>query len=193
MVERAGLGDALGHAADVGDRLRRVLDRVDALGRERGMALEAVHMGARAELALVRADDAHAGRLADHAGHRLHRALAQLGDQPAHADAADLLVIGEGEMQRRLELRLRELGRHRQQHGDEALHVAGAAAVEQAVLLRHRERVGRPVLAVDRAPRRYGPTASGRAGRRGPNVANRLAFLPVSSKTSWDSMPSFFR
>ena len=34
---------------------------------------------------------------------RLHRRGASARDQPAHADAADLLVIGEGEVDRRRE------------------------------------------------------------------------------------------
>src|SRR6266508_983979 len=67
------------------------------------------------------------------------------------AQAADLLVVGEGEMHRHLEPGTLEGGDIGQAGGNESLHVAGAAAVEVAVfLLGEVPRIGRPGLAVDR-------------------------------------------
>ena len=74
----------------------------------------------------------------------------EIGEQAPHAEAAHLLVVGEGEVQRHFEARLRELGHQRERHGEEAFHVAGAAAVEPALALVDREGIARPFLAVDR-------------------------------------------
>jgi hypothetical protein len=49
-------------------------------------------------------------------------------------------------MDRRCQLRLQHLRHHGEAHRDEALHVGGAAAVESAVALDERERIGAPVL-----------------------------------------------
>jgi hypothetical protein len=40
----------------------------------------------------------HAGRLADDAGERRDAGVAHVGDQPARAEAADLLVVAEREV-----------------------------------------------------------------------------------------------
>ena len=85
---------------EVGDDLAGDLHRVDAVRRQRRMRLVAAHAAAPALLALVRDDELHAGRLADDAAERLHAARDDVGDQPPHADAADLLVVGQREMQR---------------------------------------------------------------------------------------------
>ena len=55
-------------------------------------------VAAHAALALVADDDPHAGRLADEAGLGPDRPLPQALDEVPRTDAADLLVIGEGEM-----------------------------------------------------------------------------------------------
>src|SRR3546814_20796224 len=70
-------------------------------------------------------------------------------DQAAHADAADLLVIGKREVDRRFQAALQKAGGEGQRDGEEALHVRRAAAVEPAFLLRRLEGVGCPILAVD--------------------------------------------
>lgn len=53
-------------------------------------------------------------------------------------------------MDRRLQLRLQHLRHHRETHGDESLHIGGAAAVKPAVALDQFERIVAPVLADDR-------------------------------------------
>jgi len=54
------------------------------------------------------------GRLADDGERGLAKAPAELGDQMRRAEAADLLVIGEGEVDRHLE-RLRQHLRHQRE------------------------------------------------------------------------------
>ena len=53
----------------------------------------------------------------------------EIGDQAADTDAADLLVVGERDMQRPPEPAPRELGRESECDGDETFHVGAAAAV----------------------------------------------------------------
>src|SRR3546814_1601500 len=76
-----------------------------------GMAFEAAHFAAHALLSLVRHHDLHAGRLADDAGLGLDRHVAQHLDQAAHANAADLLVMGQGQVDRRLQPAAQEFRR----------------------------------------------------------------------------------
>ena len=85
---------------EVGDDLAGDLDGVDAERRQRRMRFVSAHAAAPALLALVRDDELHAGRLADDAAQRLDAARDDVVDQPPHADAADLLVVGQREMQR---------------------------------------------------------------------------------------------
>ena len=125
-------------------------DRVDPGARPARMSVLAGDGRGQHVDALMRADRAHAGRLADDHHARLGQARRQLGDQPAHPDATDLLVIGEGEVDRHGEPRRLERRRERQRAGDEALHVGGAAAVEAAVAFGQGERIARPALAHDR-------------------------------------------
>ena len=67
------------------------------------MRLEAMRGDAEAELALVGGDRLHQCRFAHDAEAGLHRRILQKIEQASHADAADLLVIGEGEIDRRLQ------------------------------------------------------------------------------------------
>ena len=75
---------------------------------------------------------------------------AEMRDQGPHADAADLLVMGKRQVDRRGE-RARDHLRHRRQTaGEIALHVGCAAAMQAAAARGEAERVVRPGLAVDR-------------------------------------------
>ena len=56
----------------------------------------------------------------------------QMIEQPGHPLAADLLVVAQREVDRRLEPALQEFRHERQRGRDEALHVRGAAAVAAA-------------------------------------------------------------
>ena len=105
---------------------------------------------AHAVLALVADDDLHLGRFADEAAERPDRPFGDLAQHRPHADAADLLVIGDRKMDRRRQLRLNHLRHHCEADGDKSLHVGGAAAVKLAVALDERERVLGPVLSRDR-------------------------------------------
>ncbi len=153
-------------SVELADDARADLDRVDRLVRQRRMRRVALDAAAPAMHALVRQRRHHPGRLADDAGERLDAALAQVGDQARRAEAADFLVVAEGEVNREWQVggEVRRHLRHRQ--ADEALHVGAAAAVEAAALDFGAERVERPVLAVPRH----------RVGVAGDDHAGALAF-----------------
>ena len=91
-------------------------------------------------------------------------------------------------MDRHLQPARLEVRHHGERAGEIALHVAGAAAVELAVALGQRERVGVPVWPATGTtsvwPDRAMPAAS-----LGPMVANRLAFSPSGVGTRWLAMP----
>jgi hypothetical protein len=139
---------ALGHVAQLADHARRHLDGIDRLRRERGVRLLAAHAAFVAVDALVRGGRHHAGGLADDAGQRRDAGVLHVGDQLAHAQAADFLVVTERQMHRERRLAVQEIAGVGQRHADKTLHVAAAAAVEPAVADRSRQRVQRPVLAV---------------------------------------------
>ena len=80
--------DAVGHAADVGDQLRRVLDRVHRRRRQRRMRFAAAHPATEIALALVRDDRLHVGGLADDAAGGADAAVGQIGHQATHAEEA---------------------------------------------------------------------------------------------------------
>src|SRR3546814_19925397 len=97
----------------------------------------AAHVAADRGLALVAGDDLHLGRLADHAHGRAHRLAREELQEVWHALAADLLVVGEAEMDRCREIVLEEARRMGQRPRDEGLHNRGAAAVEAAAVPAH--------------------------------------------------------
>ena len=101
-------------------------------------------------LALVRDHRLHAGGLADDGAGGADAVARQVFEQAARADAAHFLVIGECKINRRLEIGRGKARRHRQDDGEVAFHVAGAAAVELVASHRRLERIARPVLAVHR-------------------------------------------
>ena len=138
------------HLVQIVNELAGEMDRADAEMGHRGVRLEAGEFGDVDLGALVGVDHRHHGRLADDDGARARHFAGHAGGQRMGADAADLLVVGEREMDRPLERRLLDLGQHAEPDGVERLHVAGAAAVVLAVLERERPRIGVPRLAVDR-------------------------------------------
>jgi hypothetical protein len=81
------------------------------LRRERRMRLLAAHAAAVAVHALVRDGRHHAGGLADDAGQRLDARVAQVGDQFLHAEAADLFLVAEGEVDREGRVAVQEASR----------------------------------------------------------------------------------
>ncbi len=99
-------------------------------------------------------------------------------DQPAHADAADLLVVGQREMHGTRETAAQELGDEREPRRRKALHVGDAAADHPVADQRGLERIGVPRLAVHRHDVRV-PGKHDASGRRLPSragsVANRFA------------------
>ena len=131
--------------------------------------------------ALVAGHAVHHRRLADDHRRGLRQPVQQVRDHQRRAEAADLLVMGQHDLQRPLHPGLQRQRHRRQRQRVEALHVAGAAAIEPAVALgqHERDRWSRPARRP--APRRYGPTARSRRSPRGPTLAKIEAFCPVGS------------
>jgi hypothetical protein len=150
LVPRPGVAHPVGETADVDDELRRVVDRVHRVRGERRVRFLASDRAAEAAEALVRDDRLHGGRLAHDAAPRPDAVAGEILEEPAHAEASDLLVVGEREVHRRLEVRGQEPRRRGERGRDIALHVAGAAAVDALVLQGRGERIGVPGLPVDR-------------------------------------------
>src|SRR4030095_6019400 len=70
--------------------------------------------------------------------------------EPAHADAADFLVVGQREMQWPLETAAQKFGDERETRRRKAFHVGDAAAGDLVTEPGCREGVRAPWLAVDR-------------------------------------------
>ena len=149
LLRRLGVELVL-HRVEVMDELAGEMDGADPEMGHRGVRLEAGEPGDVDLRALVGVDHGHHGRLADDDGTRPGHFACHAGGQPVGADAADLLVIGEREVNRLLELGLLELRQHGEADGIERLHVAGAATMVFAVLQGERPGIGVPWLAIDR-------------------------------------------
>ncbi len=143
--------------------------------------------------ALMPHAELHAGRLADDGKAGLGQILADGLQKMRRAQAAQFLVIGEGEMERRLQRLGCHLRHQRQAKRDEALHVAGAAAHKTRIRFHQLERITGPGLAFDRHH-------VGMAGEHdaaiafGPIVAHRLALgWPSGAGTISTATPCSFR
>ena len=137
------------HRADVGDDLARDLDRIDAVRSQCGVRFETAHRASIRPLALVRDDELHACRLTDDATSWLIRNVGQVRDQPPHADASDLLVVRQREVQGLRERAPGHLRHQCERDADEALHVADTPADDGVAGSRDLPRIGRPRLAID--------------------------------------------
>ena len=118
--------------------------------RQRGMSASAGNNQPARDLALVRIADRKPGRLADNAQRRFDRGVCNVGHQIRCAEAADLLVIGQRDVNRRRGRGRCEMWDMRQHRGDEALHVGRAPPDDAAVAPCCGEGRARPVLARDR-------------------------------------------
>ncbi|MNE69216.1 hypothetical protein D3C80_1649270 [compost metagenome] len=101
--------------AQLADQPRRILDGIHPRGRVRRMAGRTLHLTAHCQLALVPQHRLEFGRLADQAQARLAGPSFEGREQGTHAQAADLLVIGERQVNGHPQ-RLREKRGHRRQH-----------------------------------------------------------------------------
>ncbi|MCY1438054.1 hypothetical protein D9M71_542380 [compost metagenome] len=90
------------------------------------------------------------GWFANDAQHRFDRTLLEGLEQGAHAQAADFLVVGQGDMHRQAQRGLHQRGHQGEHAGDVALHVRRTATVQQPIALGELERRDGPRLAVDR-------------------------------------------
>ena len=119
-----------------------------------GVRLASMDRAAEAMCALVGNDGLHRGGFAHDTARRADMILLQVANQSAHADAADLLVVAQRIVQRRIEAivvqRGDEFRRFRQGDADESLHVRGTAGIQFAVVLDGVKRVRVPILAIHR-------------------------------------------
>ncbi|MDU6077007.1 MAG: hypothetical protein E6662_00595 [Pantoea sp.] len=94
------LPQRLADADDMPNQLRRLLNGVDALRRIGGMAGAAAHLTAHRHFALMAVNRLHCRGFADNAERGLFRRCLEMRHQRAHAQAADLLIVRESQMQR---------------------------------------------------------------------------------------------
>jgi len=113
------------------------------------MRFVSAHAAAPRLAALVGDDELHAGWLADDAAGWRNTARDDVGDQPAHADAADFLIVRQREMQWPRKAAAEELRNEREADRAEALHVGDAAPVQAIAGERRFERIRVPRLSVD--------------------------------------------
>ena len=157
-IERAEVALRARDVPQFGDDFAGGLDGVDAEMGERGMTLVAVDMAAHTCLPLCAITGCIA--VGSPMMHRrgFDRPVGQPLDQAAHADAADLLVIGERQMDRR-----RALGARNSGTSDSSIAMKlFMSAVPRPKRLPSRSvtwKGRRPRPGRRREPRRYGPTA----------------------------------
>ena len=92
----------------------------------------------------------HGGGLADDHRIRAGQVDAEPRDHVERTETGRLLVVAQENMNRPLKRSLLEFRDHRQRDGAEALHVDRAPPVEALAVATQRERVGTPVLPLDR-------------------------------------------
>jgi len=140
------------------------------------MAAAPAHVHPHRHAPLVRQDRLHEGGFADDAQVRAQPALVQVLHQPACAEAPDLLVVAQQQVDRAAQPGGLQGGHGGQHGGDEALHVRGAAPVQAAVVAHEGERVGGPGLAVHR-DRVHVAGQGDAAGRLRPDGGMQVGFL----------------
>ncbi|MCY1357349.1 hypothetical protein D9M69_438390 [compost metagenome] len=133
--------------AQRGDEVAGQMDGIGRAWRQRGMGLLATAVGAVGTLALVAKHELHIGRLTNDAQEGSHWGQVQHVEQTAHANATDLLIMGQGQLQRPAEGVVCRLEHRIDCQGDKTLHVAAATAVDPAVAHGCLERRDRPGLA----------------------------------------------
>ena len=138
------------HAVELGREQRAGMHRAGAKLRLGGMRREAGDPRQEGADALVGIGDVERGRLADDDGGGARQGPAHRRDAVDHAEAGDLLVIGEEEMDRRRQPRAEEVRYQRQGQRDEALHVDGASTIGPPVRDMQREGIPAPGLPLDR-------------------------------------------
>src|ERR1700692_3821198 len=127
IIALLDLREPIGNLTYEHNQARGIFDRIDPVGDIAGVGLSAVHRAAEAMRTLVGNDGLHGSGLADHASRRADGIFLQIAYQAAYAEAADLLVITQRVMQRRIESILVQR-RHKfwclsECDADEALHI----------------------------------------------------------------------
>ncbi|EPY27805.1 acetylornithine deacetylase [Strigomonas culicis] len=146
LFEGAFLRQPLTQCEEVREHLRRGLQRVVAGGLQRAVRRQALALVHHEGDALVRDDELQAGWLAHDAA--LALMLLNLAEDERRSHHGGLLVVRKGEVDRFLQCPAlpQQLRHEGEGDRDEALHVAGAAAVQSAVALHHPEGVRAPAL-----------------------------------------------
>ncbi|CUJ13090.1 Uncharacterised protein [Achromobacter kerstersii] len=108
----------------------------------------AVHLAAEQVDALVGHHHLHARGFTHDAAFGADAAFQQIGQHVGRARAAHFFVIREGQVDWLLARHGQKFRHQRQRAGDETLHVARAAAIQQAVFFDELERVRGPILAI---------------------------------------------
>ena len=109
----------------MGDHLCRRFDCIDTAVSQGRVRLQTVHMATHPLLAFMGAHRLHAGRLADDT--RIGPLVEPLEhlDQATHTDTTNLLIIGEGQVDRHLQVAFQEFRCQGQYDGDKAFHIGG--------------------------------------------------------------------
>ena len=132
------------------DQPRALHDRRDAVGQQRGMDLEPLHVHEISGAALVAGDDGHAAWLADDGGACFRHNVLHGGDHRGRTGAAHLFVIRQHKLQRAANTAVLRLDQRADGQRHKTLHVAGAATIKATVPFGHGPGVGRPGLAIHR-------------------------------------------
>ena len=115
--------------------------------RHAGMGLAARDGGAETGCALVAVNNGHVGGFADNDQPGPCQPRSHLVNHRAHTGAPHLLIIGEHDMDGRLQVPRFVLWHHRECASQEPLHIASATPIEHAVALGDFEWIARPLLA----------------------------------------------
>ena len=150
IILRTILAQLILRGANLARQVTGKMQRIDRQWRQRRMAGPAVAMRPNRCLALMAGAKPHLGWLTDDAhcwpeggfGHHL--------DHRAHANAADFLVMGQRQMQRRAQWQPAGGNEAGNRCGAKALHVCRAASIKPAILLGAGKGWPGPVLSVDR-------------------------------------------
>lgn len=137
------VGDAVQFRDEVGRR-HHGIGAEHRLGR---MRLVPVHRGEVGDDALVRVGDLEVGGLADDHRARARQVGAEARDGVGHPEAGGLLVVGQEDVDRALQVGGQEVRDRRERQGAEALHVDGAAPIGAPLRDPQGEGVGAPGLA----------------------------------------------
>ena len=176
---RAG-GAFGGQILNKGNQPRGRIDGVDAAAGARGMARHPANMGDKLHAALMAVERLHAGRLADDGKARQNSVGGEECRHLLRAEAADLLIKGEGKIERLGKLfgPFLKCRHHGQRHGKKPLHVDSTAPDQPSIEAAQHKGIAAPAFGSSRhdieMPRQKHP-----AGRIRPDPGQKVEPQPV--------------